>query len=191
MRLWLIKDTTVHKWTLPPDISISNTHFSSPCPLVLYSVPLLFFSLFLILSAPCSSSHRRWMLQTDVKVFGLVRLHTAQGHPWLPNELIMCQLVFVTHGHPASERQGEGGRICEWRKERNTCIRIQVAHLRGWCTFKLGSPLYILWLILIMPLTQSWCDSKSTAKENPLCINHASVYKTCGGDYHFFLPRGI
>lgn len=80
------------------------------------------------------------MLQTDVKVFGLVRLHAAQGHPRLPNELIMCQLVFVTHGHPASERQGEGGGICERRKERNTCVRIQVAHL--W--FKLGSPLYIL-----------------------------------------------
>lgn len=46
------------------------------------------------------------MLQTDVKVFGLVRLHTAQGHPRLPNELIMCQLVFVAHGHPGSERQG-------------------------------------------------------------------------------------
>ncbi|KAG7227845.1 hypothetical protein INR49_013639 [Caranx melampygus] len=45
------------------------------------------------------------MLQTDVKVFGLVRLHTAQGHPRLPNELIMCQLVFIAHGHPGSERQ--------------------------------------------------------------------------------------
>lgn len=44
------------------------------------------------------------MLQTDVKVFGLVRLHTAQGHPRLPDELVMCQLVFVTHGHPGSER---------------------------------------------------------------------------------------
>lgn len=49
------------------------------------------------------------MLQTDVKVFGLVRLHTAQGHPRLPNELIMCQLVFVAHGHPGSERQGGDG----------------------------------------------------------------------------------
>lgn len=45
------------------------------------------------------------MLQTDVKVFGLVRLHTAQGHPRLPDELVMCQLVLVTHGHPGSERQ--------------------------------------------------------------------------------------
>lgn len=50
------------------------------------------------------------MLQTDVKVFGLVRLHTTQSHPRLPNELIMCQLVFVTHGHPGSGgRGGEGG----------------------------------------------------------------------------------
>lgn len=48
------------------------------------------------------------MLQTDVKVFGLVRLHAAQGHPRLPDELIMCQLVFVTHGHPGSERQRRG-----------------------------------------------------------------------------------
>lgn len=47
------------------------------------------------------------MLQTDVKVFGLVRLHTAQGHPRLPDELIMCQLVFVTHRHPG--RQTETG----------------------------------------------------------------------------------
>lgn len=51
------------------------------------------------------------MFQTDVKVFGLVRLHAAKGHPRLPDELIMCQLVFVTHGHPGSETQeGEGGR---------------------------------------------------------------------------------
>lgn len=50
------------------------------------------------------------MLQTDVKVFGLVRLHAAQGHPRLPDELIMCQLVFVTHRHPGIERQKrEGG----------------------------------------------------------------------------------
>lgn len=53
------------------------------------------------------------MLQTDVKVFGLVRFHAAQGHPRFPNELIMCQLVFVTHRHPASERKerekGGGG----------------------------------------------------------------------------------
>lgn len=51
------------------------------------------------------------MLQTDVKVFGLVRLHTAQGHPRLPNELIMRQLVFVAHGHPGSERQGGDGGV--------------------------------------------------------------------------------
>lgn len=43
------------------------------------------------------------MLQTDVEVFGLVRLHAAQGHPRLPDELIMCQLVFITHRHPGIE----------------------------------------------------------------------------------------
>lgn len=49
------------------------------------------------------------MLQTDVKVFGLVRLHATQGYPRLPDELIMCQLVFVAHGHPGSGRQRRGG----------------------------------------------------------------------------------
>lgn len=49
------------------------------------------------------------MLQTDVEVFGLVGLHAAQGHPRLPDELIMRQLVFVADGHPASRRRrGEG-----------------------------------------------------------------------------------
>lgn len=51
------------------------------------------------------------MLQTDVEVFGLVRLHAAQGHPRLPDELIMCQLVFVTHGHPGIERENRGGEV--------------------------------------------------------------------------------
>lgn len=55
------------------------------------------------------------MLQTDVKVFGLVRLHTAQGHPRLPDELIMCQLVFVTHRHPG--RQTETGLAGEGKKK--------------------------------------------------------------------------
>lgn len=50
------------------------------------------------------------MLQTDVKAFGLVQLHATQGHPRLADELIMCQLVFVAHRHPGSERQErEGG----------------------------------------------------------------------------------
>lgn len=59
-------------------------------------------------AVPPSSPHRRWMLQTDVEVFGLVRFHAAQGHPRLPDELIVCQLVFVAHGHPGTDRQGRG-----------------------------------------------------------------------------------
>lgn len=51
------------------------------------------------------------MLQTDVEVFGLVGLHAAQGHPRLPDELIMRQLVFVADGHPASRRQKAGERV--------------------------------------------------------------------------------
>lgn len=47
------------------------------------------------------------MLQTDVEVFGLVGLHAAQGHPRLPDELIMRQLVLVADGHPASKRKRE------------------------------------------------------------------------------------
>lgn len=58
------------------------------------------------------------MLQTDVKVFGLVRLHAAEGHPRLPDELIMCQLVFVAHGHPGSERQKRGGEVQMRKSER-------------------------------------------------------------------------
>lgn len=54
------------------------------------------------------------MLQTDVEVLGLVGLHAAQGHPRLPNEFIMRQLVFVADGHPASERR-RGERACERR----------------------------------------------------------------------------
>lgn len=65
------------------------------------------------------------MLQTDVEVFSLVRLHAAQRHPRLPDELIMCQLVFVAHGHPGmgrKERAVRRGRL-KWRKwqgERDT-----------------------------------------------------------------------
>lgn len=58
------------------------------------------------------------MLQTDVEVFGLVRFHAAQGHPRLPDELIVCQLVFVAHGHPGTDREtdrGGGGR-CRRRR---------------------------------------------------------------------------
>lgn len=51
------------------------------------------------------------MFQTDVKVFGLVRLHATQGNPRLPDELIMCQLVFVADGHPGSERQEKDGDV--------------------------------------------------------------------------------
>lgn len=57
------------------------------------------------------------MLQTDVEVLGLVGLHAAQGHPRLPDELIMRQLVFVADGHPASERR-RGERVCERRRKK-------------------------------------------------------------------------
>lgn len=58
------------------------------------------------------------MLQTDVEVFGLVRLHAAKGHPRLPDELIMCQLVFVTHGHPGIERKRRAVRWGEFKMEK-------------------------------------------------------------------------
>ena len=58
------------------------------------------------------------MLQTDVEVFGLVRFHTAQGHPRLPNELIMCQLVFIAHGHPGSRGESEGEQMSKKKKRR-------------------------------------------------------------------------
>lgn len=46
------------------------------------------------------------MLQTDVEVFRLVGLHAAQGHPRLPDELVVRQLVLVAHGHSGSGRNG-------------------------------------------------------------------------------------
>lgn len=84
---------------------------SSFCPLSLFSPPFY-------LPTHDAFAYRGWMLQTDVEVFGLVRLHAAQGHPRLPDELIMCQLVFVTHGHPGIERNRQAvrwGRL-KWRK---------------------------------------------------------------------------
>lgn len=71
------------------------------------------------------------MLQTDVEVFGLVGLHAAQGHPRLPDELIMRQLVFVADGHPANERQrGEKMCVCRGKNKQShklmKCVNIQV-----------------------------------------------------------------
>lgn len=61
------------------------------------------------------------MLQTDVEVFGQVGLHAAQGHPRLPDELIMRQLVFVADGHPASKRW-RGERVCEYRGKKRSKV---------------------------------------------------------------------
>lgn len=65
------------------------------------------------------------MLQTDVEVFGLVELHAAQGHPRLPDELIMRQLVLVADGHPASERKKK--RSCSLMR----CVHIHLGRHRG------------------------------------------------------------
>lgn len=74
-------------------------------------------------------AYRGRMLQTDVEVFGLVRLHAAQGHPRLPDELIMRQLVFVAHGHPEIERRK--GAWCGREKEENM-NKICRFRLRRW-----------------------------------------------------------
>lgn len=45
------------------------------------------------------------MFQADVKVLGLIRLDPAQGHTRLADELVMRQLVFITHRHSERQRQ--------------------------------------------------------------------------------------
>lgn len=78
---------------------MASSHLSH---ISLLSLPEVFFSCG---QPPISSSHRGGVLQTDVEVFSQVGLHATQGHPRLPDELVMRQLVFVAHGHPARETQ--------------------------------------------------------------------------------------
>lgn len=45
--------------------------------------------------------YRGRMLQAGVEMFRLVGFHTFQRHPGLSDQLIMSQLVLVTHSQPA------------------------------------------------------------------------------------------
>lgn len=119
-------------------LHVSFSYISFQCTLMFLFLSLSSFLsiLPLILSIFRSSPHRRWMLQTDVKVFGLVRLHTAQGHPRLPDELVMCQFVLVTHGHPGSERQTRKAvKTREWESQRAGARKtwMQVSDADLWC----------------------------------------------------------
>ena len=63
--------------------------------------------------------YRRRVLQAGVEMFRLVGFHTFQRHPGLSDQLIMSQLILVTHCQSAEERK-QGHRKVKTRRQEET-----------------------------------------------------------------------
>ena len=50
-----------------------------------------------------SLTHRQLLLQADAECLGVVGLQLLQGHPGLPDELVVAEFVLITHGDPGGQ----------------------------------------------------------------------------------------
>lgn len=49
-------------------------------------------------------THRQLFLQADAESLGVVGLQLLQGHPCLPDELVVAEFILITHGDAAGKR---------------------------------------------------------------------------------------